>query len=64
MPFNTATPKSPLHLCPPADHNTEEFRDWCVKVKEMGYADQYIAAIADESVNKIRRILGVRKKKR
>lgn len=66
MDFNepATNPKTPAHLRPPKDHTGEEFKAWCLNAKKLGYADQYIAAISDESVNKIRRILGRRKKKR
>lgn len=57
------SPKPPEHLYPPKDHSSEDFKIWCIHVKKLGYADQYIAAVSSESVNRIRRLVGRRKKK-
>lgn len=56
-------PKPPEHLYPPKDHTSEGFKIWCAYVKKLGYADQYIAAVSGESVNRIRRLIGRRKRK-
>lgn len=59
-----SNPKPPAYLLPPKDHSGDDFRNWCVNIKKLGYSDQYIAAISGESIKTIRRYCGKRKKNR
>ena len=49
---------------PPSHHDSEEFKKWITNMKASGYTDPYIAAISGESVKRIRKIAGQKKKKK
>ena len=52
--INPAT-QPPESLYPPFDHHSEEFKAWCIMLKQRGYSDQYIAGASGENITIIRR---------
>lgn len=51
-------------ITPPSNHNSEEFKRWYADMKTHGYSDPCIAAISGESIKRLRKLTGQKKKKK
>lgn len=49
---------------PPSNHDSEEFKQWYADMRAFGYTDPYIAAISGESVKRLRKLTGQKRKKK